>query len=174
MLKQMQAALKTLTIKAESKGFSVPPIDLRISNKMFKAAGKCKTDRVFGTVTKCEIIMSGVIFKKYDAITEETLIHEFAHAVVNDNFRNVADAHGYEWQNVMRELGIEHPKKFFGDEDAEKDGISLVELHKVRRSHVYVCACGEHNISTQRHNNIMKGARFVCNKCGQRIVYKNA
>ena len=101
------------------------------------------------------------IFSKYfaDSLTS-TVPHEVAHYVADMIFglRNIRP-HGREWQAIMHKLGVE--PRVTGNYDL--DGIPV----KRQRRFAYVCNCMSHQLTTVRHNRIVKKqARYFCRKCG--------
>lgn len=59
------------------------------------------------------ILFNPVYLNKYrEEFIEVVVRHELAHEVVERVFGSVKDAHGREWQYVMRELGDKNPKPY--------------------------------------------------------------
>ncbi len=104
------------------------------------------------------------IFAKYfDDNLITTVPHEVAHYVVDlmYNGRSVRP-HGAEWRRVMQSLGA--VPNVTGTYD-----LSGVPLRRQKR-HSYRCQCSTHQISTARHNRIVRGeARYYCRKCKSAI-----
>ena len=104
------------------------------------------------------------IFAKYftDNITT-TVPHEVAHYVVDMLYgAGRVKPHGIEWQKVMLSLGAEPSAT--GNYD-----LTGIPVRRQQR-HAYACACTLHQISTARHNRIVRGkARYYCRKCNTAI-----
>jgi SprT protein len=100
------------------------------------------------------------LFAKYfDDNIATTVPHEVAHYVVDMLYgASKVKPHGLEWQEVMLSLGAE--PRVTGSYD-----LSGIPIRRQQR-HVYQCACTLHQISTVRHNKILRGlARYYCRKC---------
>lgn len=105
------------------------------------------------------------IFAKYfeDSLAS-TVPHEVAHYVADVlfGFKNI-QPHGKEWKAIMCKLGAE--PKVTGDYD-----LSGITVKRQRRFH-YNCACMEHQLTTVRHNKILRQkAQYFCRKCGEGLV----
>ena len=104
------------------------------------------------------------IFAKYfDDNLVTTVPHEVAHYVVDlmSAGRRVRP-HGAEWRHVMRSLGAE--PRVTGTYD-----LTGIPLRRQKR-HSYRCLCSTHQISTARHNRILRGeASYYCRKCKSSI-----
>lgn len=103
-------------------------------------------------------------FAKYpDENMTETIPHEVAHYITDQVYgiKNIRP-HGKEWQALMLKFGIE-PKRTFS---YSLEGIPT----RQHKKHSYKCACAEFEITTRRHNKILKGqATYSCRKCGENI-----
>lgn len=59
------------------------------------------------------IFFNPLYLNKYrEVFIEEVVTHEIAHLVTYQLFGNVGDAHGREWQFVMKKLGINSPQRY--------------------------------------------------------------
>jgi SprT protein len=105
------------------------------------------------------------LFAKYfdDNITT-TVPHEVAHYVVDSIYGAFrVRPHGTEWQQVMLALGVE--PTVTGNYD-----LSGIPIRRQQR-HSYQCACTQHNISTVRHNKILRGkAHYYCRSCKSKLT----
>ena len=93
-----------------------------------------------------------------------TLIpHEVAHIITDLKYPNAKQAHGVEWKNAMRMLGIADPKS--------KHLYDVTVCPDVVR-YRYVCSCPNRTfrVTKQLHSMMQKHARF-CNDCDGRAVY---
>lgn len=100
------------------------------------------------------------IFAKYfDDNLATTVPHEVAHYIVDMLYRaGRVRPHGVEWQQVMRSLGAE--PQVTGNYD-----LSGVPVRRQKRFS-YRCSCMTHQISSARHNRILRNrARYYCRKC---------
>lgn len=104
------------------------------------------------------------VFAKYfeDCLTT-TVPHEVAHYVsdVLYGIKNIRP-HGKEWKSIMHFLGV--APQVTGNYD-----LTGVPIKKQRRFD-YACACMTHQLSSTRHNKILKkNINYLCKKCGQSL-----
>ena len=120
-------------------------------------AGKAKGPRT--------ILINSDLAEQYPEQLRDTVIHEMAHCLVYRNVPHRCKPHGPEWQDMMYLLGIE-PETCHRMEQPN--------LKRVKhRTHRYHCGCGDHQIKTGRHNDIIMGLKtFTCRKCGGKLVYQ--
>lgn len=103
-----------------------------------------------------------IIFAHYfDHALQHTVGHEVAHyvAYVLSRGRKIRP-HGKEWAEVMAlfQLPAEVTSRY---------DISELPLRQQRR-HRYACGCREHQLTTTRHNKILRGAAiYSCQLCHQ-------
>lgn len=105
------------------------------------------------------------IFAKYFAENlHDTVAHEVAHYVVHEVFGHRARAHGEEWCDLMVCFGA-NPSATF---DLDLSGIP----QRRQATHPYRCHCQLHEVSTTRHNRILRGrGRYHCRYCDGELVY---
>jgi SprT protein len=87
-----------------------------------------------------------------------TVPHETAHFLAYRLHGRGIRPHGPEWQAIMRRLGAD-PERCH---DYDVDGLAARRLHYF----AYHCDCGEHQLSSIRHNKIRRGASYLCRRCG--------
>lgn len=92
-----------------------------------------------------------------------TVPHEVAHYVVDVMYgmRNT-QPHGEEWKNIMALLNA----------DASVTcnfNLENIPTKKYRRFD-YSCSCRTHQLTSIRHNRILKGMRYLCRYCKQELV----
>lgn len=122
---------------------------------MFRAHGR---DR--------EIRYNPWIFAKHWEINlEGTVPHEVAHFVVHEVYGpDRVKPHGEEWQALMHYFGADPEVTFRLD-------LSGVPQRR-QRTHPYRCDCREHQVSTTRHNRMLRGSGlYLCRYCSGRLVY---
>lgn len=103
-----------------------------------------------------------IIFSSYFVESlNNTIAHEVAHYVVYAKSpRKRFLPHGKEWKSVMSIFGV-------APEVTSKYNISFLPLKQQKR-HDYECSCMKHQISTTRHNKMIKNvAVYHCRKCKQ-------
>lgn len=100
------------------------------------------------------------IFAKYfDDNLLSTVPHEVAHYVVDMVYgAHRVKPHGAEWRHAMLSLGAE--PSVTGNYD-----LSGIPTRKQNR-HAYQCRCSLHQLSSARHNRILRGkASYICRNC---------
>ena len=122
---------------------------------MFRAHGR---DR--------EIRYNPWIFAKYWEVNlEGTVPHEVAHYIVHEVYGpGRVKPHGDEWQALMQYFGADPEVTFKLDvEDIPQ---------RRQRTHPYRCGCREHQVSTTRHNRMLRGTgQYLCRYCNGQLVY---
>jgi len=106
------------------------------------------------------------IFSKYfQENLRDTVPHEVAHYVVHEVYGlNSVKPHGSQWQAIMRRFGADAGVTF----DLDLAGIP----RRRQRTHPYRCDCRLHQVSTTRHNRVLrKVGRYHCRACGGELVY---
>jgi len=108
------------------------------------------------------------IFGKYfEENLRDTVPHEVAHFIVHEAHGRRAKPHGVQWQALMACFGADAGVTF----DLDLDGIP----QRRQRTHPYRCDCRTHEVSTTRHNRILKGVgRYHCRFCDGSLVYTPA
>lgn len=92
---------------------------------------------------------------------KQTYLHELAHVVQRLKYGSKVKSHGVEWQRIMRQLGA-NPERCH-DMD--------VSAYKQKRKRIsYKCGCQVHQLTTIRHNKILRGAGYTCKSCKQKLV----
>lgn len=94
-----------------------------------------------------------------------TVVHEVAH-LVTLACHGRTRPHGREWRAVMAELGIPQAER------CHDYPVSADEVRRQRRW-AYRCGCAEHAVSTTRHKRILRGARYLCRRCGGPLMRVN-
>lgn len=136
-------------------------IDVRFDLKG-RAAGMYRVQR-----RKRVIRYNPYLFAKYfDHNLQTTVPHEVAHYVTDMLFglRNI-QPHGRQWQAIMHSLGAE--PLVTGDYD-----LTGIPVRRQRRFN-YQCSCSEHQVSTVRHNRVMRGdMKYLCRSCHTEIRFQ--
>lgn len=115
-----------------------------------------------------EIRYNPYIFSKYfDDNFATTIPHEVAHYVTDIIYglKNIKP-HGREWKEVM---------EAFGADASVTANYDLAGLPLKRQAvFTYQCDCREHQLSTTRHNKIIKRRyKYTCNYCKQVLHQKH-
>lgn len=159
--RQVRAATEGFILRAEQlfgRGFERIPVlfDLRgRAAGMFKVAGRRRWIRY-----------NPWIFSKY--FTEnlrDTVPHEVAHYIVHELYGSRSiKPHGHQWRGLMQHFGADAGVTF----DLDLAGIP----RRRQRTHAYRCGCREHQLSSTRHNRVLRGTgRYHCLACGTELLY---
>jgi len=94
---------------------------------------------------------------------DDVLTHEFAHAVQMELFKN-NKPHSREWKGIVEALS------------GEKYGTHKINYNpaksKTYKTYLYKCHCGEHKLTSIRHNRAVKKRMvYVCKKCGGKLAF---
>lgn len=124
------------------KTFSRPKVGFGIRGRV---AG-----RAFYHQNRIELNFSFLLQEKENFISR-TPGHEAAHLIAFQLYGGGIRPHGIEWKSVMRAIGQEP---------------SRCHDFEVKTSHVYICKCKKHYLSTRRHNSFLTGQqKYICNNC---------
>lgn len=110
-----------------------------------------------------------IIFSHYfDHALQHTVGHEVAHYVAYAISQgSKIKPHGKEWREIMALFRLPA-------EVTSRYDISGLPLRQQRR-HRYRCACREHELTTTRHNKILRGsAVYSCQLCRQPLRQLNS
>ena len=101
-----------------------------------------------------------------DVYLARTVPHEVAHLVSYAVYGREGHGHGKHWQHVMRHvMGIE-PSRCH----SYKEGVK--KSREIQRDWTYECACRVHNISTVKHNKMLRGkAQYHCIHCNEDLKF---
>ncbi|MEH6581793.1 MAG: SprT-like domain-containing protein [Halioglobus sp.] len=105
------------------------------------------------------------IFAKYfEANWRDTVPHEVAHYIIDTVFGRRAKPHGVEWKALMARFEADPGVTF---------KLDLTGIPKrQQRTHPYQCLCQLHQVSTTRHNRVIRGrGRYHCMNCEGELVY---
>jgi len=105
-----------------------------------------------------------------ESFLETTVPHEIAHFLVHflHGFSYTRSGrriiHGKNWKNMMRYLGVD-PNRCHS---YNTDNCTTRRLKKF----TYKCGCRSYELTSIRHNRVMKGtANYRCKHCGQSLEY---
>lgn len=106
------------------------------------------------------------IFAKYfDDNLATTVPHEVSHYIIAELYgcRGVRP-HGPEWKALMHCFGADPSVTA----DFDLSGIP----QRRERRHLYRCHCREHQLTTRKHNTIVRGRYYyACRHCNGRLVH---
>jgi SprT protein len=105
-----------------------------------------------------------IFAKYYDINLRDTVPHEVAHFVVDDVYNKHAKPHGQEWQALMA---------LFDSDPCVTFNLDLSGIPKrQQRTHTYRCHCDTHEVSTTRHNRVLRGRGiYYCKNCDGKLLY---
>ncbi|MBX9915162.1 MAG: SprT family zinc-dependent metalloprotease [Pseudomonadaceae bacterium] len=94
---------------------------------------------------------------------KQTVAHEVAHLVAHQMFGPHIQAHGHEWQLIMRGVYELPPHRCH----------SYAVQRRTATRYVYRCKCPEQDFafSAQRHALVSKGRRYLCKRCRATLVF---
>ena len=105
-----------------------------------------------------------IFAKYYDEHFSGTIPHEVAHYIVHELYGYGVKPHGREWQGVMALFGADPGVTF----NADLSGVP----QRRQRTHPYRCDCREHEVSSTRHNRMLRGsASYMCRYCNTSLRY---
>lgn len=100
-----------------------------------------------------------IFAQNHDHYLTHVVAHEVAHLVVWQRYGKVAP-HGRQWQHVMTEV-FKLPATRTHSYDTSNLGIKTVS---------YQCPCSTIDFTMRRHNNVLKGTRYLCRRCRKEFV----
>jgi len=159
--REVESATETFICRAEQlykRRFERISVEFDLSGR---AAGMFK---VYGS--KRWIRYNPWIFAKYyEENLSDTVPHEVAHYIVHEVYgRGRVRPHGEQWQDLMDCFGASGEVTF----DLDLTGVP----QRRQRTHSYRCACRTHDVSSTRHNRVLKGkGRYLCRYCDGQLVY---
>lgn len=106
-----------------------------------------------------------IFAKHWEVNLEGTVPHEVAHFIVHEVYGSGrVRPHGTEWQALMH---------YFGADPEVTFKLDLAGVPQRRqRTHPYRCDCRDHEVSTTRHNRMLRGkGQYLCRYCNGRLVY---
>jgi SprT protein len=105
-----------------------------------------------------------IFAKYYELNLRDTVPHEVAHYVVDEVYGKRAKPHGTEWQALMASFDADPGVTF----NLDLSGIP----RRQQRTHPYVCLCRNHEVSSTRHNRVLRGRGiYHCRNCDGELVY---
>lgn len=175
---KVQKKIDELQMVAKVKfGKVVPNVVIRYDLTSIRTAGMAITSPFLG---KFEIRLHPAALLEYkDDYIEDTVVHEFAHLVQKQHFVN-SQPHGNEWKRVMISFGKDPQRchnmnlgTAISNYNSSLKGAYAPVKTRTTKTFTYKCGCQEHELTSIRHNKVLKGTgSYRCNKCGQKLVRK--
>jgi len=164
---EIRQAFETVILATIEKARTFCNVELTIPTVEFqrlgRPAGKCRYNRV--TQTAIVLINVDYFDQDYNWVLNQTCPHEVAHYVTDRMFPN-CQAHGVEWQNTMRKLGLKVVR-------CHKMDSSKAKLRTVSRPFKYTCNCtNKEFLLTFRKHNQHQTRKYICKRCKATIVYR--
>lgn len=141
------------------------PIKIRVKKNSVAEAGRwtfCDTYH--------DVMISGAIFKNESRELNQTIAHEFCHALCWEMYGFLCE-HGPHWSFLMTKLGYP-PAGYFTE--GEQANVGFEQDSQMRRHgrYVYTCQCGDiHHLAYKYHTEIIQGIAYQCDQCQEHLVY---
>ncbi|WP_435236810.1 SprT family zinc-dependent metalloprotease [Psychromonas sp. PT13] len=91
---------------------------------------------------------------------DQVVPHEVAHIIAYQQYGKVKP-HGKEWQHIMKHV--------FHRPATTTHTLDIKDV--MGKQYRYQCLCDTHLLTIRRHNNILKGTKYICKKCGE-VLYQ--
>jgi SprT protein len=123
----------------------------RVAGKAFCTFNNC------GDVVESEVRLNAqLLIENQQSFIDRTVGHELAHIVAYQLYGKEIKPHGREWKMVM---------KMFGQEPSRCHSFDVSNV-STRKTHTYECGCRTFQLTSVRHNKIIKGkSSYTCNRC---------
>ena len=132
-------------------------IHFRCPNVSFKLKGRTAGK---ACISRNEVRYNAVLLEENgETFISRTIPHEVAHFVARAKYGNIK-SHGYEWQRVMRDFGLDPSRCHSYDTTNSKQ-----QSKKMSKVFSYKCRCRIYNLTIIRHRRIAKGATYTCRTC---------
>ena len=146
---------------ANNPELTVPEHDKRHYRVRFDVKGRCagKAARDGSYVNFNMVIAED----NFDDFLARTVPHEFAHIVAALSYGEHVQPHGREWKRTMRMLGAP-------DDRCHSYDTTRATSRTVARQHAYKCGCRTHNLTSIRHNRVVRGQQtYFCRSCRTKL-----
>ncbi len=149
-MKQRVSALYQHAEKYFSRAFVTPEVTFRRSGRNAGTA----------FLNQNRINLNGALFtENRDAFFSQVIPHEISHLLVWQLYGRVKP-HGKEWQHMMEEV--------FNTPASATHSFDLAPLNL--KTFRYRCNCDVIELSVRRHNNVLKGQRYLCRRCNSYLT----
>lgn len=167
---QKEKALKKIIEKRHGVG-TAPSITIQYDLNSSRALGTYQFSRSVGHLIRLNCAMLNELKEKY---IDDVFVHEYAHACVQHfigshrGYKKVMP-HGIEFKSYCYAFGIDG-----GATTSVASGSkALQDAGRNTKKHSYTCGCQDFQLSTQRHNKILRGASYCCKRCGKKLTKKH-
>lgn len=122
---------------------------------MFKVVGR----------KRCIRYNPWIFAKYYTENLSDTVPHEVAHYIIYELYvTGTVKPHGRQWRALMAHFGADPGVTF----NLDLEGIPS----RKQKTHPYRCNCTVHQVSSTRHNRVLKGkGQYLCRLCDSSLVY---
>jgi len=138
-------------------GHTLPEPELRFDLRG-RSAGQMRIDAAGRATIRYN---PALLLRHGDDFLARTIPHEVAHYLAFVHHGRGIRPHGPEWQQMVRALGGE-------PERCHSYDVAGLDARKTRRF-PYHCRCGDHQLSSVRHNRVIRGTRYLCQHCGEAL-----
>jgi SprT protein len=144
-----------LLMRAERRfGVAIAPAQIRFDLRG-RAAGQFRSR----DGRHCELRFNGELMLRHgERFLDRTVPHETAHLVAFRLHGPRVRPHGTEWQDIMRLFGA-------APERCHDYDVGGLQTRRLRR-YPYQCACRSHQLSSIRHQRVLRGQIYLCRSCG--------
>lgn len=113
-----------------------------------------------------EIRYNPWLFSKFpDDSLANTVPHEVAHYIVEQIYGRRVRPHGPEWKQLMRAFGAEPSRTC----NYDLEGIACRRY----KLYTYFCSCREHQLTSRRHNQVLRSLRqYLCRDCHSLLKHR--
>jgi len=145
--------------RVRGEGVAIPEVRLR-----FDLRGVTAGQAIIRDPQRPEIRLNAhLLAANGEAFLSQTIPHEVAHLAVYYRLgRRPRRPHGPEWQRQMRAFGI-------APERCHRYDVTDARVRRLQ-THPYRCACRDHQLTTIRHNRVLRGEQsYRCRTCGETL-----
>lgn len=154
--------------KAYNRVFVVPEIRYDLVGR---SAGQAVWDP-YGKVKHFIRINPVLLNENGEDMVNQTVPHEVAHVVVTQLYEEKGhrvQGHGYEWQSVMRQLGLKPDRCHSYD-------VTSIRAIRGGKEYHFTCMCVGfvHKFSKSKYTRYINGNRYVCRRCRGSLKFDKA
>jgi len=159
-----EKVLEYITIAEKMSGHTFPMPSIRFDLRGRCAGQYCvKVSRYTG-ITSNEYFRFNVemAVQNGQAFIDRTVPHEVAHFIARHLHYGKNVGHDYRWQNIMTQYFKSDPSRCH---NYDMENVTVKRQRRIE----YRCACQSHEITTARHNKVLRGTVYTCRSCREPI-----
>jgi SprT protein len=160
--------------RAAEVGILMPDIEVRFDLGSVRTMGLAKVETKYGMRKMIMRLHPASLEFNKEKYIETTVVHEYAHFMMVAHFGHFGQAHGNQWKQMCRILGMKNPARCTALPLPENVNVGGVKRRSTpRKTITYVCRCMEHKLTSVRHNKVVAGkTNYSCVHCKTRLVRK--